>query len=181
MNEKKHMMRAGIIMITVLVLAGLAFMYTGNDAVAQAVQKKEGILTAEQVKVSFDSVSGRLVKEAVKEADLVKKGDVLMVLDSTDTDLSIQKLKAQIAQLDAQIKSAENGVALGYSKIDNDEIQSRRSVDIQREAVEAARATYDNVKLEYGRRVELRKQDCDFPIGTGRLSRRTWTWPGRTF
>ena len=34
----------------------------GDDAVVLAVRQKEGILTAEQVKMSFDSVSGRLVR-----------------------------------------------------------------------------------------------------------------------
>lgn len=46
-----------------------------------------------------------MTDEVVKGGDIVKKGDVLMVLDSTDIDLSIEKTVAQIAQLEAQIQS----------------------------------------------------------------------------
>lgn len=105
MNTRQKALRTGAIFIALLVIAGILLMYRGNDAVALGMEKKEGILTAEQVKMSFDSVSGRLLKEAVKEGDTVKAGDVIMELDPTDTDLSIERTKAQIAQLDAQIRS----------------------------------------------------------------------------
>ena len=78
MEKKKNAKKFGIIFVVVMILAGLLLMYTGNDALVLATQKKEGILTAEQVKVSFESVSGRLIKENVKEAQMVKKGDVLI-------------------------------------------------------------------------------------------------------
>ncbi len=108
MDKKRKANKFNIIFVAVIVIAGLLLMYTGNDALVLATEKKEGILTAEQVQVSFDSVGGRLVNEAVQEAQEVKKGDVLMVLDSTDIDLSIQQLEAQLAQLEAQIRSAAN-------------------------------------------------------------------------
>lgn len=89
-------------------------MYRGNDAVAQGIANKDGILTAEQVKVSFQSVSGKMVNEAVQESQEVKAGDILMQLDSTDVDLDIAKTQAQIAQLDAQIQSMEGTIAIGF-------------------------------------------------------------------
>ncbi|MBR2733880.1 MAG: HlyD family secretion protein, partial [Selenomonadaceae bacterium] len=49
-------------------------MYRGNDAVILATQRKDGILTAEQVKLSFDSVGGRLINEAVREGQIVTAG-----------------------------------------------------------------------------------------------------------
>lgn len=94
MNVRQKATRAGIVFITLLLLGGLILMYKGNDALVLATEKKEGILTAEQIKMSFDSVSGRLIKEHVKDGDFVKKGDIIMELDATDTDLSIKKLKA---------------------------------------------------------------------------------------
>ena len=148
--------KIGIGLLALLLVAGLTLFYSGSDAVAVALEKKEGILTAEQVKVAFDSVGGRMVNEAVQEGQTVKKGDVLMVIDSTDVDLSTQKLKAQIAQLDATIRSQEESVRLGFSRIDNDEVQSRRSVDAQRASVTAAQATFTRQSLEYDRAVQLR-------------------------
>ncbi len=148
----------GIGFLALLLIAGLTLFYSGSDAVALAVKKKEGILTAEQVKVAFDSVGGRMINEAVQEGQSVKKGDLLMALDSTDIDLSTQKLKAQIAQLDATIRSQEESVRLGFSRIDNDEVQSRRSVDAQRASVAAARSVFTRQSLEYDRCVQLRAE-----------------------
>ena len=155
MDVRKKTIKIGILFIAMLFIGGLILMYKGNDAVALAVEKKEGILTAEQVKVSFDSVSGRLVNEAVKEAQEVRKGDVLMVLDSTDVDLSIAKTEAQIAQLEAQIRAGESGIGLGYAKASTDEQQSFRQIDQQRAALNSAQSTYANQQLDFNRKAAL--------------------------
>ena len=155
MSLKKKTMRVGMVFILLLAVAGISLLYKGNDALVLAVEKKEGILTAEQVKVSFDSVSGRLVGELVTEAQVVKKGDPLLVLDSTDTDLSIEKLRAQIAQLEAQIRSTNGTIAIGYAKTDTNEEQSLRQVDQQKAAVNGANATYENSQLDFNRKAAL--------------------------
>ena len=148
MNAKLKAERTGIIFLVLLIVSGAALLYRGNDAVALGVAKKEGILTAEQVKMSFDSVSGRLVHQAVQEGDNVKKGDVIMELDATDTDLAIKKTKAQIA--------GKNGSQqVSYQKADNDETQSFRQIDQQRAAVAAAAATLRNSELDYARKTSL--------------------------
>lgn len=155
MNTRQKALRTGAVFIALLVIAGILLMYKGNDAVALGMEKKEGILTAEQVKMSFDSVNGRLVNEAVKEGDTVKAGDVIMELDATDTDLSIEKTKAQIAQLDAQIRSTGGSQAVNFMKADNDEQQSFRQIDQQRAAVASAQATLKNSRIDYNRKSEL--------------------------
>ena len=63
MNAKQKAERTGIIFLVLLIVSGAVLLYRGNDAVALGVAKKEGILTAEQVKMSFDSVSGRLLHQ----------------------------------------------------------------------------------------------------------------------
>ena len=65
MNQRAA--KVGIVFIALLIVSGIILMYRGNDAVVLAIQKKEGILTAEQVKLAFDSVSGRMINEAVTE------------------------------------------------------------------------------------------------------------------
>ena len=148
MDKKRKANKFNILFVALIVIAGLLLMYTGNDALVLATEKKEGILTAEQVQVSFDSVGGRLVNEAVKEAQEVRKGEVLMVLDSTDLDLSIQ-------QLEAQIQSAAGTAAISMSQADTDEQQSFRQIDQQRAAVSAAEASYANSSLDYQRKLQL--------------------------
>ena len=102
MDPKKKAKRVGIAFIALFIIAGLVLMYTGNDAVVLAVRQKEGILTAEQVKMSFDSVSGRFVREAVQEGDEVRAGDIIMELDATDNKIAMARVNAQIAQIEAQ-------------------------------------------------------------------------------
>ncbi len=155
MNTKEKAKRTGILFIALLIIGGLVLMYTGNDALVLATEKKEGILTAEQVKLSFDSVGGRLVKEAVKEGDWVKKGDVIMELDATDTDLSIAKLKTQIAQMEAQIASSSGTQGINYLKADTDESQNYRGIDQQQAAVQSASVTLKNARIDYDRKVAL--------------------------
>ena len=155
MNPKQKAERVGILFLALLIVGGLVLLYRGNDAVALGVEKKEGILTAEQVKMSFDSVSGRLLRQAVKEGDVVKKGDVIMEIDPTDTDLAIAKAQAQIAQLEAQIAGKSGSQQVSYQKADNDETQSFRQIDKQRAAVASAAATLRNSELDYNRKSAL--------------------------
>ena len=98
MNARQKAERTGLLFLALLLIGGAVLMYRGNDAVALGAAEKEGILTAEQVKMAFHSVSGRLVKVHVTEGDVVKKGDVVMEIDAKDTELAIKKTKAQIAQ-----------------------------------------------------------------------------------
>ena len=155
MNARQKAERTGLLFLALLLIGGAVLMYRGNDAVALGAKQKEGILTAEQVKMAFHSVSGRLVQVHVTEGDTVKKGDVVMELDAKDTELSIKKTKAQIAQIDAQIASTSGTQAVNYQKADNDETQSFRQIDQQRAAVSSAQATLQNAQRDYDRKTSL--------------------------
>ncbi len=147
--------RGGMIFLALLIISGVILMYRGNDAVFLGSEIKEGILTAEQIKLAFDSVGGRMINEAVREGQEVQAGEIVMELDPTDTNLAIEKLKAQIAQLDAQIKSTAGTMNLNLFKASNDEQQSFRQIDSQRALVDSARATLRNAEINYRRNLEL--------------------------
>ena len=155
MGARRKAIRIGILFIVLLIVSGVVLMYRGNDAVFLATEKKDGILTAEQIKLSFDSVSGRLINEAVSEGQEVKAGQVVMAIDATDTNLAIEKLKAQIAQIDAQIQSTSGNMQTSLFHADNDEQQSFRQIDSQRGAVASAQATLLNAELDFKRKKEL--------------------------
>ncbi|MGE1062462.1 HlyD family efflux transporter periplasmic adaptor subunit [Megasphaera paucivorans] len=163
MDIRSRTFKMGSIFIILLIISGLFLMYKGNDAVAMGIKKKDGILTAEQVKISFDSVSGRIINEAATESQTVKKGDVLMVLDSTDVDHSIEQAIAQIAQLDAQIESSKGTIRIGYAQADTTETQNFRQIDQQKALINSAQATYENKQLDYERKQAL--------VGQGAISR----------
>jgi len=147
--------RIGLLFLGLIVLCGLALLYKGHDAVAMAKEKRDGIVTAEQVRVSFDSVNGRLLKENVKEGDHVQKGDILMVMDSTDTDLTIQRLESQIAQMDAEIASLSGTIDVAYQKADTDEVETHRQIDQQKAVIASSQASYENKLSDYNRMAQL--------------------------
>lgn len=155
MGARRKAIRAGIFFIALLLISGAVLMYRGNDAVFLATEKKDGILTAEQIKLAFDSVGGRLINEAVREGQEVHAGQIVMEIDATDTNLAIEKLKAQIAQLDAQINSTAGNMQTSLFRADNDEQQSFRQIDSQRGAVASAQATLLNAEIDYNRKAEL--------------------------
>ena len=157
MAPRRKAIRVGILFIVLLIVSGVVLMYRGNDAIFLAAEKKDGILTAEQVKLAFDSVGGRLINEAVREGQEVRAGQIVMEIDPTDTNLAIEKLQAQIAQLDAQINSTTGNMNTSLFRVTNDEQQSFRQIDSQRGAVSAARATLSNAELDYQRKNELFK------------------------
>ena len=155
MKIDTHPKKVLAIFIGLLICSGLVLLYNGFDPVAQAKIRKDGILTAEQVKVAFDSVGGRLIKEGVKEGEHVKKGDVLMVIDSTDIDLSIEKTKAQIAQMDAQIAAQDKSIAIGFAQADTTEVQTFRQIDMQKAAIDSANSTYATKLADFKRMEKL--------------------------
>lgn len=152
---KNKTLQIGSVLLVLLIVGGLLLVLKGHDAVALAIEKKAGVLTAEEVKLSFENVGGRLVGELVKESQEVKKGDVLMVLDSTDVDLSIERLQAQINQITAKINQTSGTIDIGYAKTQTTESQTYRQIEQQKLAFDAAQATYDNEQLNYNRMKEL--------------------------
>lgn len=154
-NNNKIVRTVLLAFAAVAVLGSLAFTVIGKDSISMSQKEKEGILTAEQVQVAFQSVGGRLVKECVIESQYVKKGDVLMVLDSTDTDLAIEKAEAQLAQLDAQIRHQAGDIDINYSRTFTAEEQAYRAIEQQKQALDAAEATYANKQLYYDRMAAL--------------------------
>lgn len=156
MKLENRVKKFGIIFMAIIVVTSLLLMYKANDPIAIGLEKKEGILTAEQVKVAFDSVGGRMVSENVQEAQHVKKGDVLMVLDSTDMDIAIAQLEAQIASLDAQINGTSGTMNVQFAAADTNEQHSFRQIDAQKAGVEAARSSLNLAQLDYDRKAELK-------------------------
>lgn len=150
-NNNKIIRKMLSVFAVIVVLGSLAFAVFNKDAATMGEREKEGILTAEQVQVAFQSVSGKLVEECVIESQIVKKGDILMVLDSTDTDLAIEKAKAQLDQLDAQIRHQSGDIDVNYARTFTAEEQAYRAIEQQKQALDAADATYANKELFYRR------------------------------
>lgn len=132
-----------IILIVALGLGGFLLTKEGKDAVSVAMYKKQAILTADQVSVSFQQVGGRVTDVLVQEGQFVKQDEVLMVLDPTDTELQIARLTSEIAAMNAKIKQAEE--AIGGEEV----ARQKLMVDASREILENNRLNYERTKELY--------------------------------
>jgi HlyD family secretion protein len=86
----------------VLLLGGCA-----SDA-ADDTLRVSGFVEATEVHVAAD-VGGRILDLRVAEGDRVAKGDVIARLDAKDTELQIERLRAERAAADAQLRLLRAG------------------------------------------------------------------------
>lgn len=128
-----------IALIAAFIIGGIMMTLDGKDAVTMASTKKNSLLTADTLNVSFQGVGGKVTSIQVTEEQQVKQGDILMTLDTTDIDLQIAKLKTDILQQEVKIQQAK--------------AQGDRKEDIERQAlvVEAARQALDLAQINYDR------------------------------
>ncbi|MGI6678721.1 MAG: biotin/lipoyl-binding protein [Dehalobacterium sp.] len=87
-----------VLLVSALAIGGALLMSQGNDAVTLAANQKSSILTSDTVNASFQGVGGKVVSVEVIEQQDVKKGDIIMKLDTTDIDLQIAQLESNIDQ-----------------------------------------------------------------------------------
>ena len=148
-----------LIVFAVLIAVGTTFMVLGprRDADTLAQSQKYGTLTAEDVNTAFEKVSGKLVSRPAVEGRMVKAGDVLMELDSTDTDtdISIAKTKAQIAENAAAVEEAKRTIETSLTASGTTEKNSWRTIKGAKANLDSAIATEKRAKADYDRAKNL--------------------------
>ncbi|RHH08140.1 HlyD family efflux transporter periplasmic adaptor subunit [Sutterella sp. AM18-8-1] len=146
-----------LIVFAVLIAVGTTFMVLGprRDADTLAQSQKYGTLTAEDVNTAFEKVSGKLVSRPAVEGRMVKAGDVLMELDSTDTDISIAKTKAQIAENAAAVEEAKRTIETSLTASGTTEKNSWRTIEGAKANLDSAIATEKRAKADYDRAKNL--------------------------
>ena len=78
-----------------------------NEA-ASNIARVSGHVEATEVQVSAE-IGGRIVELRVQEGDRVKRGDVIAQLDTRDTDLQLQRTRAERQGADAQLRLLQAG------------------------------------------------------------------------
>jgi HlyD family secretion protein len=88
------------LLIVLLAAGGAAACRRGGD---QDAHRATGYVEATDVRVSPE-VGGRIIELKVAEGDRVRSGDVIARLDTSDTEIAIQRAAAERQQADAQLK-----------------------------------------------------------------------------
>ncbi|XKM13553.1 TolC family protein [Orbaceae bacterium ac157xtp] len=147
------------LIFSILLVFGSSLIYFGsrNDAVSVAKTLKSGILTADEVNVAFQNVGGKLIEHKVHESQMVNKGDVLMILEDTDTRIAIDKINAIIKAQEAMIKQEESSIKIEEQETDLLEITTWRKIEQVQASLDTAKANKDLAKTEFDRTAKLYK------------------------
>src|SRR5450631_4539407 len=135
--------------------------------------KTDNAYTAAEVALVTAEIDGPVAQVNVVDSQQVKRGDVLVVIDDTDTRLALRQSEADLARAQAQVASATSDVkrsgidlqrrealvASGsvsgdeLTKVINGASNSRASLNGARAAVALAQARLDKAKVDLGRTV----------------------------
>ena len=79
----------------------------GRAAAGTAVLTASGYIVARREAIVSSKIQGRLSELRVEEGSVVREGEMLARLESTDLVASVERAKAQVQQGDAQVGSAQ--------------------------------------------------------------------------
>lgn len=142
-----------------LLFISASFIYLGsrNDAVSVAKSIKSGVVMSDNINAAFQNIGGKLVNRPIIESQIVQKGEILMVLEDTDTTLAINKLKAIIQSQEALIDHEKLSIDIDHQEANLLEITSWRKIEEIQAALEAAHSTQALAKIEYDRNFQLQQ------------------------
>ena len=165
MSKRVKMSIFGGVIVALIAIGGLTAAKRGNKAVevrTESVQARDLVasVTASgqvrpQTKVDLSSdISGKIVRLAVKEGQMVKKGDFLLQIDAQQAQAAVERSAAAVASsrsqltqskanLDQAVKSLER---TGAIKKINPQLISDEQMEQLRTAVDVNRAMYDATK-----------------------------------
>lgn len=156
------MCKKNLLILTIFLLCFSCFKKNKGTEIGSWVEVKKADLPAEvsatgivvprvgaQVKVG-PRVSGKLEKLYVKVGDIVKKGDVLAVVEQKDLLANVERMKAQVKDAEALLSYAKANYER-ILKLCNEGVVSVDTLDAAKKSLESASAQLQSSKaqLEY--------------------------------
>ncbi|NOU70309.1 biotin/lipoyl-binding protein [Paenibacillus sp. LMG 31458] len=149
-----------------IVIGTSAFLLTTKQATSQTDTVNQlhptAYIESNEVSASF-KVGGRVTEILVKEGDVVKKGQVLARLQSTEIEAKVEQAKAAVALAQGKIAEAQGATATAQAKkqqgiagVNVTADTAEQQVEQAKAAVSAAQAKVDG--LHNGARPEEKKQ-----------------------
>ncbi|HEX9484845.1 MAG TPA: efflux RND transporter periplasmic adaptor subunit, partial [Gemmatimonadaceae bacterium] len=155
----------GGVIIAIAAIGGLTAMKRGNKAVevrTESVQKRDLVasVTASgqvrpQTKVDLSSdITGKIVKLAVKEGQMVTKGQFLLQIDAQQAQASVERMQASLASSKAQLAQAHANLIQAQNSYDrtarikkaNPQLISDEQMEQLRTAVDVNKALYESAR-----------------------------------
>jgi len=170
-SRRKRIILFSLLALTVAVAGG--GYYTYWKRVGSRYMSTDNAYTAAEVAVVAAEIDGAVAAVNVVDSQQVKHGDVLILIDDTDTRLALRQAEADLARARAQVASAtadleRSGIDLQrrqalvasgsvsgdeLTKVVNGASNARASLSGARAAVAMAEARVDKAKVDLGRTV----------------------------
>jgi membrane fusion protein, multidrug efflux system len=151
-----------LIFVALLLAAGLAF--AGRLWwLAHHVAETENAFVAGHVHPVSARVAGVVLQVDAQDNAIVKAGQPLLVLDASDQQVQIERLRAQLAQVDAQIAGSAAQIAQARAQVAAAQAQTAQAAALQSRAqgdVERAQRLYS------GELRAISKQELDAALAT---------------
>ena len=164
LKNKKLWIAVGVgVVIVIMIVANLRQRQKSATKVdAQKVEERElrAIVSASgkiRPKVSVDisaNTSGKVVKVAVDEGDIVEKGQFLMQIDPTPAEANVRQIEASIAAARANMELDEANLRQLKVELDRQETLFKRDL-ISEDVLQKSRTAHDVQKLQ----TQARKQE----------------------
>ena len=161
MTKRVKLSVFGGVILVLAAIGGLTAAKRGNKAVevrTEAVQARDLVasVTASgqvrpQTKVDLSSdITGKIVRLAVKEGQMVTKGQFLLQIDAEQASASVQRMQASVASSRAQLAQAQANLAQAQNAYDrtnkikktNPQLISDEQMEQLKTAVEVNKAVY---------------------------------------
>ena len=165
MSKRVKLSVFGGVIILLAVAGGLIAAKRGNKAVevrTEQVQARDLVasVTASgqvrpQTKVDLSSdISGKIVKLAVKEGQMVTKGQFLLQIDAQQAEAAVERMQASVASARAQSAQANANLSQAQASYDrmakmkksNPQLISDEQMEQLRTSVDVNKAQYDATK-----------------------------------
>ncbi|MDB4888747.1 MAG: efflux transporter, family, subunit [Gemmatimonadetes bacterium] len=161
MSKRVKLSVFGGVVIVLAAIGGLTAAKRGNKAVEvriEDVQNRDLVasVTASgqvrpQTKVDLSSdISGKIVKLAVKEGQMVTKGQFLLQIDAQQAEAAVERMQASVASARAQL--AQQNANLSQAQMSYDRMAKMKKSSpllISDEQMEQLRTTVDVNKAQY--------------------------------
>lgn len=157
MNRKKVLIIGGIVLlVAVIIFANMK--QRSKSAIKVETQKVEtrelrAVVSASgkiRPKTSVDisaNATGKVVKLAVDEGDLVEKGQFLMQIDPTPAEAAVRQIEANIRAAEANLKLSEANLKQAEFDFNRQKALFEKKLSSE-EALQKARTTYEVAKLQ---------------------------------
>jgi len=170
-NRKLRVLLFSLLAVTVIAAAGGGWTYW--ELVGSRYVSTDNAYTAAEVAVVTAEIDGPVAEVRVIDSQKVSRGDILVVIDDTDTKLALRQAEAELARAKAQVVSAKSDVErstidlkrrkalIKSGSISGDELtQVKNAANNAHAALDAAVATealaqarLDKAKVDDGRTV----------------------------